>query len=279
MNTRFINRNTVSIIGFVSLMLAASMNSHAEMAACSSAYVKKDLDQQIRLYTTCIRGGNMSRSGLAGAFLNRAVAYMGKGELDLAMADLNKSIEYDPKFGLTYFNRALVHMHLANLSAAEEDLNAAIKRPPSRVRAEAFAFRGLMRFYQGNCDSALIDFDDAIQKDRKLAWAYSSKAWALATCTSEKSRNGVEALVAAQKSLGLQDHWRAHDALAAAHAEIGEFEESVKEIDRAREMADTESSEWSSELQARRDLYKSGQPFRESIPDPCCDLAWIKNVY
>ena len=98
---------SLHVLIFVGSLFGGSV-ARADMSACSSAYVKDSLDEQIELYTICLTHGQMSAQHLAGAFINRGVAYLRKGDTDRALEDFNKSIHYDPKFGLAYLNRALI---------------------------------------------------------------------------------------------------------------------------------------------------------------------------
>ena len=47
---------------------------------------------------------------LAGAYSNRGVAHLEKGELDRAIADCNKAIELDPKLAEAYNNRGAAYI-------------------------------------------------------------------------------------------------------------------------------------------------------------------------
>jgi len=152
------------------------------MSACSSAYVKSDVDQQIALYTRCITGGDMSKGNLAGAFTNRAVAYLEKGEVDKAFADLNSAIHFYPRMGLAYLNRALIYQDRGELDAAFADLSSAIKYAPSRVQAFAYTSRARLQYLRGNCAGALADLKVALVREPKRAEAQELEAWGLANC-------------------------------------------------------------------------------------------------
>ncbi len=167
--------------------------------------------------------------------------------------------------GLAYFNRALLNLGRGETGPAEADLTAAIARPPYRIRATAYSYRGTIRMSRGNCAGAREDFDRAIKTTKPPSMAYAAKAWVLATCADDSLRNGSEAVKAAQKALSLRDHWKFHDALAAAYAESGRYEDSVRELKLAQEKIATEESESQSRagLQARLALYQAGQPYRQ----------------
>ena len=134
---------------------------------------------------------------------------------------------------------------------------------------------------RGSCGDAVRDFDVALKMNRKLAWAYGAKAWLLSTCADEQWRNGPAALQLAQKSLSLQDHWKFHDVLAAAYAELGRYEDSVRELKLAQEKirADDSGSAWRASLQTRLALYEAGQPYREQPGAANTGSEWLAALY
>jgi tetratricopeptide (TPR) repeat protein len=231
------SRRVLGGMTLAAVLMSASFTAHADMSACSSAYVKSDPDEAIRLYTRCITGGDMSKGNLSGAFTNRGVLYMSKGEYDKAFSDLTSAIHFNPRAGLAHFNRAQINGMRGDSNAAFDDLTAAIKFAPSRVHARAYSQRAYINYGRDNCAAALKDIDAALVRAPKQAQSYSFKAWILATCQSAGSRNGAEALTASQKAVGLKDYWEAHQAMAAAYAELGRFDEAVAEMQIAKDQA------------------------------------------
>jgi tetratricopeptide (TPR) repeat protein len=269
------------ILIFFGAVLGAP-EARAASAACSSGYVKDSLDDQIRLYTLCLNSRDLRPGERAWAHGNRGISYLQKGEDDLAMADFGKAIHYDPKFGISYFNRSIIHWSRGDLAAAEADISDAIARPPVRIRAKAYERRGIIRLYEGRCAPALADFDAALKMSRKLAWAHAGRAWVLATCAEQPIRNGTEALKSAQKALSIQDHWKIRDTLAAAYADLGQFEDGARELKLALEMlaADGENASlWQSNLQARLALYEARQPYRDETAEALEAGEWFASIY
>jgi tetratricopeptide (TPR) repeat protein len=201
----------------VALVIAPRV-ARADMSACSSAYVKSDVDVQIALYTRCITGGDMSKGNLAGAFTNRAVAYMSKGEFDKAFADLNSAIRFYPKIGMAYYNRALINQRNGDLDAAFADLSSAIKYGPSRMHANAYSNRAFLQYRRGSCAGAVKDLDAALVRAPKRGELLAFKEWILATCSEDRAPNGAETLLAAQKAAALMDSWESHTLLDGAEA-------------------------------------------------------------
>jgi Flp pilus assembly protein TadD len=92
-------------------------------------------------------------------------------------------------------------------------------------------------------------------------------AWLLATCGDGSVRNGQRALELAERAnrlAGGQDV-RVLDTLAAAYAEAGRFEEAVRTVQAAIQLASaTGRTESARRMQERLRLYQAGQPYREA---------------
>jgi Flp pilus assembly protein TadD len=248
--------------------LFVSTVARADISACTSASVKESLEDQIRLYTICLTKGGMDAKQLAWAFNNRGVAYYRSGDMDRALADLSKSIHYDPEWGLPLMVRGLIYLHHGQLDLAELDFTSSLQRTLNRPRDVVLANRGLIRMSRGNCVGALEDFTEAQKRNGKTPWTYAAKAWVMSTC-ADGQRNGADALQAAQKALSMHDNWKFHDALAAAYAELGQFQDAARELKVAQASIGTDESgsNWRNGLSARLALYESGHAYREHPTD------------
>jgi tetratricopeptide (TPR) repeat protein len=268
----------MTIRHFLLILAFGATAAHADMSACASAFVKESVDERINLYTICLTSGGMTRQNLAGAFNNRGVAYLEKGDVEHAFSDFGNSIKYDPKWGRAYLNRALIYLDRGDLESAEADLTGAIKNPLPDGRSVALYYRAVIRMARGACAEAVKDLDVAIHQDKKMGAAYAAKAWVLSTCPDDSQRNGNEALELAQKALSLQDRWQFHDALAAAYAELGRFEDGARESRQAGERldADAAAAHWRSSLQARGSLYEARQPYRERASEAETAAEWLQ---
>jgi hypothetical protein len=94
---------------------------------------------------------------------------------------------------------------------------------------------------------------------------HEGRAWFLATCPDQKYRDGTNAVLSATQACKLTN-WQkvtALCALAAAHAEAGDFANAVLWEKKARELSSAPGSggKWNPE---RLVLYQAGKPFRLS---------------
>ncbi|MBN1341054.1 MAG: tetratricopeptide repeat protein [Phycisphaerae bacterium] len=116
-----------------------------------------------------------------------------------------------------------------------------------------------------------------IQAQPALAEPRNNLAWLLATSPDPDCRNGAEALALAKpltEGPGQTDP-AAWDTLAAAYAELGEFNQAVHAAQRAIELAENQNNPaLTNRIRPRLDLYRASRPYRQpptttpSIPPP-----------
>ena len=105
----------------------------------------------------------------------------------------------------------------------------------------------------------------AIQLDPKYPDPYNDLAWLLATCSISTNRNGAEAVKLATSACKLTDwkKWYYVGTLAAAYAEIGDFDNAVKYQQDAIKLKPESAGDNFDEKQ-RLELYSKHQPYHES---------------
>jgi tetratricopeptide (TPR) repeat protein len=183
---------------------------------------KKNYDRAIGGYTTAI----FLDANDATAYQGRGVAFLAKKECAKALADYTEAIRLDPSFALAYHNRG-------------------------------YAWSAI-----GEFDRAIADYNEAIRINPKGSWPYGARAWLWATCRSDKIRDGKKAVESATRACELCD-WKdanAISALAAAHAEAGDFESAVKWQSKAIELATDEKNK--DDYRTRLKLYQEKKPYR-----------------
>jgi len=229
-------------------------------------------------------------------FQNRGVSYALAGRYEEAETDFSRVIELQPDHANAWFNRAEVRYELKKYDEAVVDYTESLAREPDDLGA--VTGRGHAHFRAGRFDQALEDYQQAVRiapespdayanrgdaqmklglweaaaRDYRRAMrlgpdstrALQSAAWLMATCPEERFRDRELAVTTAEKllefsvdRLGISTF----DTLAAAYANAERYDEAVKTLDQALEAADEELKK---ELAARRALYQSKKPFRES---------------
>ncbi len=200
----------------------------------------RDYDKAIADYSDVLDGdADFSRSGSSNeANLAHAYHYRGrvyhwyKHDYANAIADYTMALQLDPKIEMVHYRRGDAYHALRIYGKAEEDYVAALARDPE--------YPNLL----------------------------NSWAWQLATCPDPKFRDGKRAVEMATKANEKFD-WKISghvETLAAAYAEISQFDEANKWEKKALELLDIKDVEQRKAMQQRVELYQAGRPFREGSP-------------
>jgi len=228
-----------------------------------------------------------------GAFQVRGMIYQAMHAEADAEADFDRAIQLDPNRVLAYLARATVRLNSKNYAAARADCDFVIATMPGM--AKVYEIRGLCRKYLGDRAGAFADYNeaiklnpasplgfnlraglhyqdlafnkaiqdhlDALKRDPKSAGTFNQLAWIWATAPDPDIRNGVRAKECATRACELSE-WQEPsflDTLAAACAELGEFDDAVKWMEKAMKLVKPEELE---DYQDRKDLYESEKPLR-----------------
>ncbi len=112
-------------------------------------------------------------------YFHRATAYIQLNKQDLAIKDLNRCIDLEPKFTAAFINRAVALFDKAQYAAAKSDADEAVNLDPSE--AIAYNTRGVIVEEIGDhaaaLHSAFADFSKALELDPRLSWAYNNRGW------------------------------------------------------------------------------------------------------
>lgn len=123
---------------------------------------------------------------IAGAHMSRGKYYKDQGQLNLAFADFNKSIELDDTNDQVLNNRGNIYFSRNQDELALPDYNKAIEIDPNIARY--YDNRGALYARQGNFELAIPDIKKAIELDPEFSNAYKN----LAVCYSSLG-NAAEA--------------------------------------------------------------------------------------
>ena len=113
---------------------------------------------------------------------------------------------------------------------------------------------------------ALTDYNRAIKLNPDAPQIHNNLAWLLATCPDPNHRNGAQALDHAKRACELSQwsYFGALDTLAAAYAELGRFEDSIKWQTTSIGYAPEQNK---ADLRARLEMYKMKKPYRQQTAD------------
>ncbi|MDR3198936.1 MAG: tetratricopeptide repeat protein [Planctomycetaceae bacterium] len=152
---------------------------------------------------------------------------------------------------------------------ALEILTPMLEKDPENIallRSKSQILIALNRHYE-----AVKVLETIIKADPKDEVSINNLSWILSTSPVESIRNGQRALELAEKAAQLTDYKKAYifSTLAAAYAEIGNFDKAIEWSQKSIEHAnDDENVSYRIEdLQKELDSYKQKKPFREILPE------------
>jgi tetratricopeptide (TPR) repeat protein len=200
------------------------------------------------------------KPGYANGWFNRAEIYYEQEKFELAANDYSRALALDNRDADTFIRRGHSYFQLGKFQEALNDYNQAVQIDDRNIealvnRADANRSLGL---WQRSAD----DYRRAIALDSNSGRAYQGAAWLLATCPDANVRDGGLAIRAAEQALKLlgENDISALDAMAAARATNGQFEEAAQLLQKA---VDAASGDEVATLQKRLDMYQNRQPYRD----------------
>jgi len=265
---------------------------HAKLGEALAGQGK--IDAAVRHYHEALR----IKPDFVAALLNLGVALKEKGELNEAIncfskvlrmksnradahSELGDTLKIKGDFvGATkhYFeairikpDRAKVYNNLGVVLALQNKGKEAIIRFSEALRidpAYAGAYYNLGKVFanQGKIKEAILNYRKALSFSPYMPEILYNLSWILACHVDEKYRNGKEAVQLAETLCKITQYKQplAFDALAAAYAETGRFEEAVLTAQKALKLALLYGpEELAPNLKKRLRLFQAGHPYRE----------------
>ena len=223
------------------------------------AFFRKRNRQGDRGFFCC----NPPGSGCGGRVVRQGILYSHKEELAKALADYTEAIRLNPKNVKAFLYRGMVRRHARQYEEAFADFAAAIKIDPKS--SDGYLGRAVTAAFLKSYPDALKDFEQAAQLAPKDTAVWRRYAYFLSTCPETKFRDGKKAMEMAKRSIelaGKEVDWQHYEALATAHAELGQFDKALAE--QAKVLADKSMDKEERQKQEKRlELYKKAKPFRE----------------
>jgi tetratricopeptide (TPR) repeat protein len=186
----------------------------------------------------------MTVEQVVSGYANRLVGITLDSNLDSALHDCDVALRLAPNDTYLYGLRASVRQLKGDDEGAELDVQRGIEVAPSQsamlLSMRASALRQCCDYARAiEMYSRVVSAESTSRIERVLAYVELANIWAEAA--DLKLRDGRRAIEAATKACELS-HWNlpeALSALAAAHAECGEFDDAVRWQTKAAELSPT----------------------------------------
>jgi tetratricopeptide (TPR) repeat protein len=202
---------------------------------------------------------------IPGVMRDRALLLADLGKLDEALAQLQQLRAANPKDTLALLQLGMLHTSAKHYDQAVEAFSTVIAEHPD----EWMAYRGRAdaQLNLGNRAGAVADYEQGLKLRPADPGLLNNLAWVLATAPEDKLRDGQRALRLALEACKLSDYKEDYilSTLAAAYAEIGDFENARKWSAKSVELG---SKEHLAELKKEVDSYQARKPWREALSAP-----------
>jgi tetratricopeptide (TPR) repeat protein len=166
----------------------------------------------------------------AEAYAGRGAIYAKKGDYDRAFTDFNKAIEFDPRNPFTYVTRGQVYAEKRDYDRAITDFNKAIEFAPQD--ASPYLNRGAAYANKGRYDRAMADFNKAIENAPRHASAYSIRG-----ATYAEKGDYDRAITDLNKAIEFDPrHATTYVTRGAAYAKKGDYDRAFTDFSKAIEI-------------------------------------------
>jgi tetratricopeptide (TPR) repeat protein len=178
-----------------------------------------------------------------------------------AIKDYTEAIRLKPGSNYLHNNRGVILRKMKKFAEALDDFDTCVENSPNyglAYRNRAQTHSAMKKF-----DKAIADYETAHKLEPDASQPLNGLAWLYATAPDDKVRDGKKAVEYANKACEMTD-WKNGgyiDTLAAAYAEVGQFDKAVEFQDKAIKVGDLPIKDIEA-ARKRLELFKSKKPYR-----------------
>jgi tetratricopeptide (TPR) repeat protein len=201
---------------------------------------------------------------LPDAIRTRALLLADDRRFDEAIGELERLRKLSPKDPLTLMQLGLLYSVQKQTAKTIDAYTALLAESPKEW--QALRGRGDAYLSDGRQAEAIADYENAIKLKPKDYGIINNLAWVLATSPNDKLRNGRRARELATQACQVTEYKLAYilSTLAAAYAEMGDFETAVKWSTKAVELSGKAERD---SLKKELESYRAKKPWREAATE------------
>jgi len=225
---------------------------------------KGKIDEAVNLFLKALH----FKSDCVEAYSELGMTLKKKGDFVGAVKSYLGAIRIKPDQAKFYNNIGAILAHQNKGKEAIDYFNKAIQIDPAY--AGAYYNLGKVFVNEGKIEEAILNYRKALSVNKDMTQILYHLSWIFATHEDKKYRNGQEAVKLATKLCSITQNIQplALDALAAAYAETGRFNEAVVTAQKALNLALKEGpANLASGLKERLEIYQRGRPYRQTSSD------------
>ena len=231
--------------------------AHLNLANALAAVAKHD--EALEHYLTAVQQDPQSSQ----AQYRTGSALLDRGHRDGAVKHFRKAVQLDPDFAAAHSDLALALGSGGEFEAAIDHFQKSLALEPDSAFCQ-YNLAVTMTLV-GQLGESLPHYRRAAELEPSWPGPWRGVAWVLATHPDAAVRDGQKAIEAAQRAVQLCRHGdpQVLDALAAAQAEAGQYEQAVSTAQAAITLATAASDQkLVSDISTRLTLYESQRPYR-----------------
>jgi tetratricopeptide (TPR) repeat protein len=199
------------------------------------------------------------------AHFQLGLAFDQQGQLNKALFQYSRALEIDPNYTPAHTNIGAILTHKGDIKGAFYHYYEALRQNPGDYGA--YSNLGAIWAAQGKTRQAIGAFKEALRLRPDMTQSLYHLAWIYATHAKATFRNGPEALKLAARLCRVTNYADPLflDALAAAYAEVGRFDEAARTAQKGLDLAlRADLNKLAAGLKKRLKLYQAGHPFRQA---------------
>jgi len=199
---------------------------------------------------------------------NLGVVLAGLGRSAEAIEHYRQALQAEPASSDTHNNLGAALLQIGKTEEAIEQYHEALRLKPDFAMARLNLARLLAS--TSRTAEAIEQYDRLLHLLPNSIDGLNNLAWLLATHEPAEGGDPARAVQLAERASELSPPGNAQrlDALAAAYAAAGRFDDAVLNAERAVQLAESSGqTSLAKNIQSRLELYRAGRPYRESARD------------